>query len=153
MLRAAPLLLSVVLMSLSACSGEQAPRAATPSQGHASQADFGTLRVYYNLLPTLAMNESVARSYGVQRSADQALLVVALRQRNSTEDQPIAGNVTAMATDLSGRRQQIVLRTVTTGAYTDHVGSVQISEHDTLRFAVQVAAAGDNGSLRFERAF
>jgi hypothetical protein len=153
MLRAAPLLLSVVVMSLSACSGEQAPRLVTPTQGHSSQADFGALRVYYNLLPTLAMNESVARSYGVQRSADQALLVVALRQRNSAEDQPIEGNVTATATDLSGRQQQIVLRTVKTGTYTDHVGSVQISDHDTLRFAVQVAAAGDNGTLRFERGF
>jgi hypothetical protein len=153
MLRAAPLLLSVVLMSLSACSGEQAPRLATPSQGHASQADFGALRVYYNLLPTLAMNESVARSYGVQRSTDQALLVVAMRQRNSGQEQPIDGTVVATATDLSGRRQQILLRTVKTGAYTDHVGSVQISDHDTVRLDLQVAAAGDTGVLRFERSF
>ena len=95
MLRAAPLLLSVVVMSLSACSGEQAPRLVTPTQGHSSQADFGALRVYYNLLPTLAMNESVARSYGVQRSADHALLVVALRQRNSTEDQRLIARYNA----------------------------------------------------------
>jgi hypothetical protein len=153
MLRAAPFLLIAMLMSLSACSGEQVPRLVTPTQGHVSQADFGALRVYYNLLPTLAMNESVARSYGVQRSADQALLVVALRQRDSAEDQSINGTVTATATDLSGRQQQIVLRPVKTGAYTDHVGSVQISDHDTLRFAVQVAVAGDNGTLRFERSF
>ncbi len=153
MRRAAPLLLSLVLLSLSACSGQQAPRVVTPSQGHASQADFGALRVYYNLLPTLAMNESVARSYGVQRDAGQALLVVALRQRNGAEDQPVDGTVTATATDLSGRQQQVVLRTVKTGAYTDHVGSVQISDHDTLRFAVQVAAAGGTGTLRFERGF
>ncbi|MGH8053356.1 MAG: DUF4426 domain-containing protein [Stenotrophomonas sp.] len=153
MLRAAPWLLSVVLMSLSACSGESVPRVVTPSQGHASQADFGALRVYYNLLPTLAMNESVARSYGVQRSADHALLVIALRQRDSTDEQPVDGTVVATATDLSGRQQQIVLRTVKTGAYTDHVGSVRISDHDTLRLAVQVAAAGDTGTLRFERGF
>jgi len=151
--RAAPLLLSVIVMSLGDCSGQQAPRMATPSQGHASQADFGTLRVYYNLLPTLAMNDSVARSYGVQRRADQALLVVALRQRGGTEELPVDGTVTATATDLSGRQQQIVLRTVKTGAYTDHVGSVQISDHDTLRLAVQVAAGGNTGTLRFERGF
>ena len=147
------LLLSAALLSLGACSGSQAPRVATPSPGHPSQADFGALRVYYNLLPTLAMNDSVARSYGVQRSANQALLVIALRQRQGDEERPVEGTVTATATDLSGRRQQVALRTVQTGAYTDHVGSVQISEHDTLRLVLQVAAANDGGTLHFERSF
>lgn len=147
------LIAAIAPLWLSACSERDVPRPAhviTPAPSH---ADFGKLRVHYNVLPTLAMNEAVARSYGVIRRADQALLVVALRQHVDGEEHAASGSVGATATDLSGRRQQIVLRQVSTGDYVDHVGMVQISDHDTLRFVLQAASPAGNGELKFERNF
>ncbi len=138
---------------LGGCSGSETPRPATVLAAEPSHSDFGALRVHYNVLPTLAMNPAVARSYGVPRDAGQALLVVALRELRQGAELPADGAVTATAVDLSGRRQQIVLRTVRTGGYADHVGLVRISRHDTLRFDLQVQSANGGGSVKFQRNF
>ncbi len=146
-------LLMLACLCLAACSDSDAPRPARVLEAAPSHADFGPLRVHYNVLPTLAMNPAVATSYGVNRSADQALLVVALREVLGGDETPLDGSITAIATDLSGRRQQLTLRPVLTGAYTDHVGAVQISNHDTLRFVLQVQSEQGGGTVRFERNF
>ena len=63
------------------------------------------LRARYNLLPTLALGEAVAREYGVERDAGSALLIVALRHPGDAGGEtPADGEVTAEATDLAGRR-------------------------------------------------
>lgn len=147
------LVLAIASAWLSGCSNADAPRPAQLLTATPSHGDFGQLRVHYNVLPTLAMNDAVARSYGVTRRPDQALLVVALRQQRDGDERPATGAVVATATDLSGRRQQIPLREVSTGDYIDHVGIVRISDHDTLRFALQVTSADGSGAVRFERNF
>lgn len=144
---------SILLLCLSGCSGSQAPRPAHVVIPTPSHSDFGTLRVHYNVLPTLAMNQSVASSYGVARNADQALLVVALRQLQDGDEAPADGSIMATASDLSGRQQQIALRPIQTGAYTDYVGAVRISDHDTLRFKLQVQSHENRGAVQFERNF
>ncbi|AMJ57367.1 MULTISPECIES: DUF4426 domain-containing protein [Stenotrophomonas] len=151
--RLALTLSSTLLLTLSACSAQQAPQAAVIQQSQPSHADLGSLRVHYNLLPTLAMNEAVARSYQVQREADRALLVVALRQLAQGEELPAEGKVQATATDLSGKRQQIELRAVRTGPYTDLIGVLDAHPRDQLRVDLQISAAAGNGKLRFERNF
>lgn len=153
MTRLTPLLLSAALIALAACSGQQAPQPATLLQAQPAYTDLGGLRVHYNLLPTLAMNEAVARGYGVKREADRALLVVALRQRVNDEELPAEGNVVATAIDLSGKRQSVVLRAVRTGAYTDLIGVLDALPHDQLRVELQVRAVAGQGEVRFERNF
>ncbi len=147
-------LLSVTLLGLAGCSGQETPRPAMPVVAQPTHADLGGgLRVHFNLLPTLAMNDAVARSYGVGRERNQALLVVALRRLGDGEEHPTAGRVEASAVDLSGKRQQIALREVRTGAYTDLIGLVQAHPHDQLRIDLQVDAEAGKGSIRFDRSF
>lgn len=146
-------LLPALLLALSACSGQQAPRPATLLPEQPAHADFDALRVHYSLLPTLAMNESVARDYGVERKPDRALLVVALRQRVGDEEQSIAGEVSATATDLSGKRQSVALRPVQVGSYTDLIGVVDAHPNDQLRVELQVDTPAGRGKVRFERGF
>jgi hypothetical protein len=147
------LLLSALLIGLSACSGQQAPRPAPLLQAEPAHTDLGALRVHYNLFPTLAMNEAVARSYAVKREADRALLVVALRQRVNNEELPAEGDVIATATDLSGKRQHIALRAVRTGPYTDLIGLLDALPRDQLRVELHIRATSGQGNVRFERSF
>lgn len=144
---------SLLLVILAACSGAETPHAATPIQPQPAHTDFGALRVHYNLLPTLAMNDAVARSYQVEREADRALLVVALRRLVDGEEVPADGNVIAIATDLSGKQQQVTLRAVHTGAYTDLIGLLDAHPRDQLRINLDVSADAGRGSVRFERNF
>lgn len=147
------LLLSALVIILSACSGQQPPRPATVLPEQPAHADFDALRVHYSLLPTLAMNPAVARDYGVERQSDRALLVVALRQRVGDEEQPVTGEVGATVTDLSGKRQTVALRPVQAGSYTDLIGVLDAYPNDRLRVELQVASPSGRGRVRFERGF
>ncbi|MFC3657377.1 DUF4426 domain-containing protein [Xanthomonas hyacinthi] len=143
----------LLCFALAACSAQETPSPAAPMAPAAVQADFGALRVHYNALPTLAISDAAARRYGIARDAETALVVIALRRVQDGEELPASGQVSAVAADLSGRRQPIVLRDAVTDAYTDYVGTVRISAHDQLNFQVDVRGADGAGTLRFARTF
>jgi len=146
-------LLCLALLGLAACSAQETPRPAQLVAAQPGHSDLGALRVHYNLLPTLAMNQAVASSYGVQRQANRALLVVALRQLANGDEQPALGTVQANAIDLSGKRQTVTLRAVQTGDYTDLIGELDAHPHDQLRIELQVSSAAGAGDVRFQRNF
>lgn len=142
-------------LCLAACSGQEQPRAARILPPQPTTAALGDGYVaHYNLVPTLALGEAIAREYAVERRAGSALLVVAIRSDAGDGEQPAqAQAVSAEVRDLSGRTQSLTLRSVRTGDYTDHVGTVAISQHDTLRLEVLVSIAGGQRRFRFERGF
>lgn len=146
-----PLLLSALL--LAACSAGEKPRAAEFVPPADSSIDFGDLRVHYNALPTLSLNEAVAREYGVTRDAGSALVVIALRRVANGQELDAEGEVSAEAYDLQGKRQHIGFSAVRTGEYTDHIGTFAISERDSYRFEVKVESAGRSQVVKFQRNF
>ena len=153
-LRVAGPLALVLALGLTAC-GNRAPEPArfVPPAPSVAELD-GRLRAHYNLLPTLALGEAVAREYGVEREADSALLIVALRHPATEGGKTTAdGEVTAEAIDLAGRRQTVAVRRVSTGDYVDHVGTVRVGAHDTVRVHVVVDADGQRHEFDFQRNF
>ena len=69
------LALGLVAGLLLAGCGGPAPQPVEAVPDQVGSIDLpGPLRVHYNLLPTLALGEAVAREYGVERRADTALL-------------------------------------------------------------------------------
>lgn len=151
----APGAIGLVLCLLLAACGDAVPEPVQPVPPPVATVELeGPLRVHYNLLPTLALGEAVAREYGVERSDGTALLVLALRRPTADGDETMAeGQVDAEVVDLSGRRQAVALRPVATGDYTDHVGTVKIGPRDTLRVEVVVAADGRRQRFDFQRRF
>jgi hypothetical protein len=141
-------------LALAAC-GNPAPEPARFVPPAPSMTELeGPLRARYNLLPTLALGEAVAREYGVERSAASALLVVALRRPTADGDETaVDGEVDAEVVDLAGRRQVVALRRVATGDYVDHVGTVKAGPHDTLRVRVAVVVDGRRQEFDFQRNF
>lgn len=140
-------------LALSACSGGQSPQRVQPVAPADSVRALGALQVRYNALPSLALPESAAQAYGLDRGAGRALVIVALRRRQGDDEVPVEGRVRGVAVDLSGRRQEITFKPVRTGDAVDQVGSVEISPRDTLRFELDVASEIGGGPLRFERSF
>ena len=145
------LLLTALL--LAACSAGEKPRTAEFVPPAPASAEFGDLRVHYNALPTLSLNESVAREYGVTREAGSAMVVVALRRVANGEERATEGTVSADAYDLQGKRQHIDFSAVKTGDYTDHIGRFAINARDSYRFEVKVESGGRSEVVKFQRNF
>ena len=148
------LLVAMLAATAAGCGGPAAePARFVPPHPSATELE-GPLRARYNLLPTLALGEDVARQYGVERDAGTALLLVALRRPTGDGDEaPADGEVSAEAVDLAGRRQAVALRRIATGDYVDHVGTVEIVAHDTVRVRVAVTADGRRQEFDFQRSF
>ena len=139
------LLLTATLL-LAACSAGEAPRIVAPTAAEPAYADFGTLRVRYNALPTQSLNKQMAERYGVPRDAGLALVMVSLRQLRNGEEVAVDGQARATAIDLQGERTAIVLKPVKTGdSYTDHIGTFAISPRNHYRIEVAVEAQGQRG--------
>lgn len=140
---------------LPAGCGGQAPQPAQFVAPAPAVADLdGALRVHYTLLPTLALDQATARQYGIARAPDSALLLVALRRVDADgNEHPATGQVQAQVRDLSGRHQPIALRSVSTGDYIDHIGTLPASPRDVLRIDVQVDADGRTQTFDFQRHF
>ncbi len=145
--------LLILSLFLAACSAGEKPRAAEFVPLADSSIDFGDLRVHYNALPTLSLNEAVAREYAVTQDAGSAMVVIALRRVANGEELSAEGEVSAEAYDLQGKRQHIDFSTVKTGEYTDHIGTFAINARDSYRFEVKVKAAGRSQVLKFQRNF
>lgn len=143
----------VLALSLAACSGGETPRAAEFVPPAPADTDFGSLRVRYNALPTLALSEPVAKQYGVQRDAGTALVLVALREVKGAEELDADGEVSVTAHDLSGARQVVTLRKVDAGEYTDLIGTARISPRNSYRFEIVVQAGGRTETVKFQRNF
>lgn len=143
----------VLALSLAACSGGETPRAAEFVPPAPAETDFGSLRVRYNALPTLALSEPVAKQYGVQRDGGTALVLVALREVKGAEELDADGEVSVTAHDLSGARQVVTLRKVDAGEYTDLIGTARISPRNSYRFEIVVQAGGRTETVKFQRNF
>jgi hypothetical protein len=111
------------------------------------------LRVHYNALPTLSLNDAVAREYGVTKDAGSGMLVVAVRRLRNGEETSAEGEISAEAFDLQGMRQHIDFSAVKTGQYTDHIGVFTIHARDSYRFEVTIKADGRTETVKFQRNF
>jgi len=149
------LLLAGVLPLLGACSSGEAPQAAQFVPPAPAVAELGgPLRARYTLLPTLSLDPAMARGYGIERTPDKALLLVALRHADAGGGEgPAAGEVRAQARELSGRRQDVAMRQIRSGDYVDHVGLVDIGPREVIRVEVEVVADGRRHDFDFERNF
>jgi uncharacterized protein DUF4426 len=144
---------ALTALLLTACSGAEPPRAADIVAPAETTAAFGDLRVHYNALSTLSLNDAVAREYAVEKDAGTGMLVIALRQWANGQEIPADGEVSAIAYDLQGARQQIAFKAVKTGAYTDHIGTFDIHPRDSYRFEVALKANGRSETVKFQRNF
>lgn len=147
-------------LALAGCSGT--PAAApdkTLTTPQEASVRAGDIVVRANAMPTAALGAAVAQQYGIARDAKHALLLVGVRRGSDADETALPARVTASATDLLGKRQQIAMREVRSADFIDYVGSVAVIAPDTLRFDISVipgpaiAAQEHPMRLRFNRDF
>ena len=136
---------------LAACGGKPAMPPSAESQAPA-ELRTGDVTVRATTVPTLRLNEVMARQYGVERRADRVLLVVGLRRGPAAQETSVPGRITSRISDRLGNRQAIALREIRNDGYVDYVGTIAVSMPDTLRYEITAAPNGAPVAiLRFHR--
>ena len=145
---------ALLCFTLAAC-GNDAPKPAkridVPQE---AVSRVGDVIIRANVLPTANLNDTVARSYGIPRSDNTLLLLVAVRQGPDGQETALPATITAGVATLHGQRTEIAMRALRTGELVDYVGTVDVSPPDTLSFDIKIVREGAaTETMAFSRDF
>ncbi|HEY5852237.1 MAG TPA: DUF4426 domain-containing protein [Lysobacter sp.] len=153
-MRIAPLI--VLVAGLAGCSGSAPPPprpAAAAAQGEAVSR-VGDVSIRANAMQTSALSSTVAGQYGITRADNSVMLLVAVRQGPEAQEVALPARITATATDLRGRRQNLDMRELRSGDLLDYIGTAELTPPDTLRFDVTIVREnGATSTMQFSRDF
>jgi len=145
---------------LAACSGDD--QAASPAAvpitvpGSASQVETGVgdASVIAVAIQTSQIPAGVAAEYGIEQRDDLVMLRVSPRQGEIGSISTAPTEVRATVTDLRGETRSLELEERVVAGLVDHVGTVQVTLPETLRFNVTaVSQQGETETLEFSREF
>lgn len=115
----------------------------------------GEYTVHYNALPSTWLAPEIAQRYGITRSANRALLNVAVvKGPRATEALAVPARIKVAAINPSGQRQALNLRQVRDGGAIYYLGEARIEERDTLDFELEVTPEGGTPiNVRYRQEF
>ena len=148
-----PLVAAGLLALLSAC-GAADPAANMAPQPHEAVLQLRDSTIRANLVPTRNLSDAMAGQYGIERGEDTILLMVSVRREVDGRQVSVPARVTATATDLRGKQEQIALRGLEAGGFLDHAGTFRVDPRENLTFTVEVRRDGEApATLRFNHDF
>lgn len=109
----------------------------------------GDITVHFNALPSTRISPEVARQTGVTRSANRALVNIAVRQGPAGADRALPAKVNLVVVNQAGQRQSLRAREVREGDAIYYLAEARISGHETLTFELDVTPAAEGaGPMR-----
>ena len=121
---------------------------AAQAQGSLSHAGYD---VHYSAVPSVSIPAQVARQYAITRSANRALLNIAVLRGGT----PLKATVTGAATNLSGQRQELAVREVREGDAIYYLAEPRTADRETLDFDLSVTPEGATApiAVKFRQEF
>ncbi|HEX2493392.1 MAG TPA: DUF4426 domain-containing protein [Steroidobacter sp.] len=112
--------------------------------------NFGDYEIHYNALRTDELTPEIARSYGIQRSANRVMLNVAVlrRQADRAGRTPVEADVNVDAYNLNGQLKNLQMRRVSEGDAIYYIGEVAIAGTEILVFDIAATPSGVTSPLR-----
>jgi hypothetical protein len=156
--RLIPCLLASAVLALAGCDGggPEPAQVRTAAPAEPTQQDFGDFEVHFNAVRTDMLTATVARAYGIERSANRVLLNVSLLRKGSDgRATPVDGTVTATAYNLNGQLKNLEIRRITEGSSIYFIGEVGISGTEILVFDISATPLDrlEKYSVQFKREF
>lgn len=123
--------------------------AALACDARAGSMATGDITVHFNALPSTRISPEVARRTGVTRSANRALVNIAVRQGPAGADRALAASVHLVAVNAAGQRNTLRAREMREGDAIYYLAEARISGHETLTFELEVMPEADGaGPMR-----
>ncbi len=130
---------------------------AFPWATHAENSqDFGDYVVHFIALSTTDLSPTVTREYDIKRSKNRGMINIAILQKVlGTAGAPVAAEISASATNLTGQKRDIALREIREGTAIYYIGEFPITHEETLRFTVSVKPQGESETqeVKFKQQF
>lgn len=145
---------------LAACGGgggsPPTPGAASAPQEAIARAGDVTMRA--SVVETMTLSAEITRQYGITRSDDTVLLLVAVRKgADDATAVSMPATITATATNLRGGTQAVTMRELRSGsgadALLDYAGIATVTPPETMRFDVRIVRADGTSTMSFTREF
>jgi hypothetical protein len=155
LLATAPAWAALPLPSVATAPSSSVARPSLVLESGRNSTRQGDVTVHYNALPSLALSPAIAARHGITRSANRAVLNVAVvRGPRAAESVPVTARIDATARNASGEAQPLHLREVREGGAIYYLGEARIEESDTLDFDLRVhPEAGRTITLRYRQTF
>lgn len=146
-----------VLLATSGCNAPTQTAAAPAQESDKTFQEFGNYELHYNALRTDQLGAEIARSYGIQRSANRVMLNIAILRKDADHAprKPVDGTVQVDAYNLNGQLKNMEVRRISEGEAIYYIGEVSISGQEILVFDITVTPSGASEPLRvkFKREF
>lgn len=102
----------------------------------------GAFEVHYNAIPTTQITPEVARAQGITRSAQRALVNIAVRHRVGQSDTAVTARVEGQARNDVGQTQTLWFREVREGDAIYYLAEPRIELETPIRFDIEVLPEG-----------
>lgn len=126
---------STVLMLLLAAAAATSARAENLLRS-------GEFVLHYSAIPSTTLTPEVARQVQVTRSANRALVNIAVRRGPPGAGTAVVAKVTVAATNLAGQRDVLRVREVREGDAIYYLAEARIAGQDRLSFEVEAVPEG-----------
>lgn len=119
------------------------------------QQDFGDYVVHFNAISTDFLSPAVARSYGITRSRNRALINISVMKKAlGVGTEPRHAQITGKSINLRGQSRVLDFREVRDGPAIYYLAEIGIDDGETLDFVIQaVPQDSEPLSIRFRQQF
>ena len=112
--------------------------------------DFGGYTIHYSAFTTDVLPAEVARTYGITRSKNRALLNISILQKvMDASIKPVRAKVEANATNLSAQLKTFEIRELNEQGAIYYIAETQVSHRETLKFDLAITPEGEENTYRF----
>ncbi len=136
------LFVACTALALGACGGNgerDIPEAPTAEE---NSAIFGDYTVFFHSLSTDEVPAEVAKSVGIVRARNRAMLNVSVLRTESRE--AVEADVAVKAVNLTGQLKKMTMRKVEQGDAIYYLGELSVSNRETIIFNITVSPDGSD---------
>lgn len=101
--------------------------------------------IHHNIITTDFLSDDVARSYGIIRSKNRALLNVSvIKDKESSTGTPVSANIQANMTNIYGQQSSLNLREIREEKAIYYIGTFLVRNGESLNFHLDVKPEGES---------
>ena len=120
------------------------------------EQDFGAVVVHYSALPTERLLPAMAKSYGIERARNRALVNIAIERKGSENATiPVHATLEGRAVSIGGDTSVLKFRELAEDGTVSYIAELPISAPDTYRFTIVITPGGATSpyTLKFSQDF